>query len=510
MFLAFALSLCGAQAPSTTSIAPPRPASSPTRVARQTARVDLQAARADSQAPSSSAPLDVQDPSTAHTRPQTPSTSAHVLDEKVRERIESLAREAIDKDGVPGLSIAVGRDGDLVFAQGWGYADAARGVPATADTVYDIGSLTRQFTAVSVLELAEKKKLALDDEITKWLPDFPMQGRKITLRQLVHDTSGIPGYAALAAKHKSEMNRELTREQFFELFKDVPFESAPGEGFSLDNCGYVLLPMVIAKASGQEYADYVRTHLLEPLELAHTTLCPTKDRPVGFAQDCKQPSDGNVLAMPSLAGAAASPTLCSTAKDLVRWQRALSDRQLIGEQSTREMTTPKDLGDGLATGTGFTMVVDDRDHSVVYSQTGCTGGFRVRLAHYAAQHLTLVVLANCATAPVERLEKSIATAVLDIVPAEIVDLPVDANEVSLDAGNWQIATTRIRTFEKDGKLWYERAGDPPFALMYQGKRVFVASTDHAMRITFKSDDGKPAETFEILRNGLVSVGKRME
>ena len=447
---------------------------------------------------------------TTHARPQAPPTGAHALDEKVRERIEALAHEAIDKDGVPGLSIAIGRDGDLVFAQGWGYADAQRGVPATADTVYDIGSLTRQFTAVAILQLAEKKKLALDDELTKWVPDFPTQGRKITLRQLLSDTSGLPGYTALAAKHKAELGRELTRDQFFELFKDLPFEFAPGSGFSLDNCGYILLSMVVAKASGQEYGEYVRTHLLEPLELTHTQFCPTKDRPVGFAQDCKQPSDGAEPSISIPGGAAASPTLCSTAKDLVRWQRALSDRQLIGEQSTREMMTPKDVGDGLATGTGFTMVVNEREHSVVYSQTGCTGGFRVRLAHYTAAHLTLVVLANCATAPVERLEKSIATAVLDIVPPEIVDLPIDANEIALYSGNWQIATTRIRTFANDGKLWYERAGDAPFALMHQGKRVFVASNDRAMRITFKGEEGKPADSFEIVRNGLVSVGKRME
>ena len=132
------------------------------------------------------------------------------------------------------------------------------------------------------------------------------------------------------------------------------------------------------------------------------------------------------------------------------------------------------------------------------------------MTYYAGPRLTVVVLANCVSAPVERLEKSIATAVLDQVSAELVDLPLTAKDIALYTGGWQIATSRIRTFEKDGKLWYERPAEPAFTLMYQGQHVFIASTDKAMRITFKVEDGKPAESFEIMRGGLVSTGKRME
>lgn len=431
--------------------------------------------------------------------------------EKLSARVDALAREAIDKEGVPGLSIAVGQDGEILLAKGYGYADAQRGVPATADTLYDIGSLTRQFIAVGILQLAEEKKLSLDDELKKWLPEFPTQGHKLTLRQLLSNTSGVPGYAALAAKHAAEMDRGLTREQLFALFKDVPFDFAPGTGFSFNNSGYLLLSMVIAKASGEEYGDYMRAHVLEPAELGSTRFCPPSARPVGFAQDCKALSDEKELLIPLTTNAVASTQgLCSTVKDLFRWQCALSDRKLIDEKSTREMLTPTDLGDGLSTGSGFAVAMNETEYSRVYSHTGGVGGFRVRLAYYSSPRLTVVVLGNCASAPVERLERAIADAALDLLPAEIVDLALTPKEIALYTGSWQVATSRIRTFEKDGKLWFERPTEPAFALMHQGQHVFVASTDKAMRITFKVEEGKPADSFEILRNGLMSTGKRME
>jgi CubicO group peptidase (beta-lactamase class C family) len=442
---------------------------------------------------------------------QPPAPPANPTDDKLAARIEALAREAIDKQGVPGLSIAVAKEKEIVFAKGWGYADAQRGVPATEDTVYDIGTLTHQFLAVAILQLSEQKKLTLDDEISKWLPDFPAQGRKITLRQLLNQTSGVPGQAALAKKHAAEMNRELTREELFALFRDVPPEFDPGHAYSADDSSYLLLALVIAKASGEEYPDYVRTHVLDPIELKHTRFVPAAERPIGLAQDCKQLSGEKELLLPlSKHKGVAAQSLCSTVQDLVRWQRALTDRTLIDEKSTREMTTPKETGDGPPVGNGFGVTVGEADHTAVYSHTGGAGGFRVRLAYYAAPRLTIVVLANCANGPVEKIEKAIAAAALDRLPAEIVDLLLDAQEVALYVGSWQIATARIRTFEKDHKLWFERPGEPAFALMHQGQRVFVASNDRAMRITFKGEEGKPAESFEILRNGLMSVGKRME
>ncbi|MFN0009901.1 MAG: serine hydrolase domain-containing protein [Planctomycetota bacterium] len=439
------------------------------------------------------------------------STGPLRIGDELIERIDALAREAIEKEGVPGLSIAVGRDGELLFARGWGYADAKQGTPASADTIYAIGSLTRQFTAVSILQLAEAGKLTLDDPLSKWLPDFPAQGHAITLRQLLSNTSGLPGYSALAAAHGSKVDCHLEREELFGLFEKVPFEFTPGAGFSFNNTGYLLLSMVVAKAGGEDFTDYVRTRLLQPLELERTRFLPHAERPTGFAEDCKELSDERELEIP-MAGPSAGSTqsLGSSAKDLFRWQSALNDRQLIGEASTTLMRTPARLADGTPTGHGFATAIEETDFAQVLSHTGGIGGFRVRLAHSVEPRLTVVVLANCSTAPVERLEQAITRAALGLLPAQTADLPVAPEEVAALVGSYQIATQRVSVFEKESKIWFEYPGQPAFALLRQGRRAFVSSIDPNWRITFQGDGDGPATSFEIVREGLVSVGKRME
>jgi CubicO group peptidase (beta-lactamase class C family) len=425
------------------------------------------------------------------------------------ERVDELARRAIEEEGIPGLSIAVDRDGELLLAGGWGYADPARGVPASANTSYPIGSLTRQFTAVGILQLAEQGELSLEDDLTRWLPDFPTQGRAVKLRHLLEGTSGLPGYAALSARHAAELDRGVTREQLFALFEELPFEFAPGEGFSPNSSGYLLLSMVLAAASGEDDDDFVRARILEPLDLRSTGFCP-REGSLGFAQACKELSDERELEIPLAdSGGVSTQSLCSTVGDLVRWERALQDEILLGQASTRLMRTPARLADGSSSSHGFAVAVGETEFSRFTAHSGGIGGFRTRLAFYETPRLTVVVLANCATADVERLEAAITRAALDLLPLELEDQPLDARELGLYTGSWQIATDRVRTFDRDGQLWFEYAVEPAFRLRYQGGHVFVASTDPDLRITFRVLDDKPAESFEILRKGSTSIGLRM-
>jgi hypothetical protein len=173
------------------------------------------------------------------------------------------------------------------------------------------------------------------------------------------------------------------------------------------------------------------------------------------------------------------------------------------------MRTPARLSSGASTGHGFATAIGESELGRVLSHTGGIGGFRVRLAHYVDPRLTVVVLANCDSAPVERLEGEIARAALGRLPAEIADLPIEPSELARLSGSWQIATQAIRTFEREGSLWFEYAGQPAFRLLYQGHRVFFASNDAKWRITFQGAPDRPASSFELVRDGFASVGKRM-
>ena len=514
---------------------------------------------------------------------QEPLTPSKIDREEVRARVEAIAKAVVDA-GVPGVSIAIGKDSELWFAEGFGYADAAQGDRVAGDTVFHVGTLARQFTAVGILQLVEAKELALDDELGELLPDFPAWGKKITLEQLLAGTSGIPSWAQITgepgakpAAPKSQPfsppkddERERKKDsdkderpqgggsfeplgvgqekerpkspqtsggqgqekggraaspdpaggerQFFARFLGVEPEFPAGTAYSGDSAGWLLLDRILARASGQTYAAYVKTHLVEPLELERTMFCPTGKRWIREADDCKQ-VEVEVGTDRTDGGASddASPWLCSSATDLFRWTSALAGRELLGEEATRKMWSAQTLADGSSTGAGFAVTISTLESFRVVGNTGGVGGYAVRVGHYPDAGATVVVLANCATAPVERMEQDIARALLGLLPEGVADLALAAEDVPKYAGTYMIATTRIRVFEKDGKLWWEEPAQPAFALLFQGRGagrgVFVSAADHRTRFTFKCKDEEendgPADRVEVTRNGLVSTGQRV-
>jgi CubicO group peptidase (beta-lactamase class C family) len=437
--------------------------------------------------------------------------------DKLTALVEELGKTAVAKEGVPGMSIAVAKDGEILVAKGFGYVDAARGVTASESTVYAIGSLTRQFTAVGILQLVDAKKLALEDELKKHLPQFPVGDNKVTIQHMLANTSGIPGWKKLLAKHPEIAKKELDEAAFFKLFQDVPFDFAPGEGFALDSANYVLLSMILSKASGENYVDYVRKHMIEPVGLARTEFCPDGKRPVGFGSDCREVCDDIEFEIPLPAAPEfATQSLCSTVGDIVKWQEALVQRAVFSERASRLIMTPTTLPDGNSTNYGYAIAMSKLGEFKSYSHTGGIGGFRVRVAYYSLPHVTIVVIANCATAPVDRVERDLARFVLAMQPPEVVDVAVPKEDVERCAGLYQIATTQIRVLAQDGKLFYETAGEKPVALLHQGNLVFALANDKDARVTFNRaeeiEKDKPLKcpSFVLMRGGFQSTGKRMD
>jgi D-alanyl-D-alanine carboxypeptidase len=430
---------------------------------------------------------------------------------ELRLRIETIARQAVEKDGVPGLSIAAGQDSELWIASGWGYADAARGEPATCDTTYSIGTLTRQFTVVGILQLVDAGKVRLDDDLSKLVPGFQGPAQKITLEQLLAGTSGIASWSKLARKQAAEALPGGSQEELLALLQKIPLDFAPGEGYAADSADGLLLEIILSRTSGQPFENCIREHLVEPLGLEHTVFCHGEGGASRVARDCRHiPVEADAVLSAATAWGSAAHTLCSSATDLFHWQCALDGRALLGEESSRRMTGPTLLKNGDSTHAGFATSLGRLEHFKVIGHTGGIGGFSVRVAHYPEAGATIVVLANCGTAPVEKMEQEIARALLGLLPSEVVDLPLEAREIARCVGTYMIATTRVRIFEKDGKLEYEEPAQPAFALLHQGHGVFVSAADRQMRITFKSTGDGPADSFEILRGGLVSTGKRIE
>ena len=243
------------------------------------------------------------------------------------DRIDAIVREGLDKK-IASYAVAVVKDGRLVLARGYGYADLENSVPASAETIYRLGSITKQFTSLAIMQLAEAGKLSVDDELTKFLPDYPVQGHKVTIHQLLNHTSGIKSYTSLPNFFRTA-RQDLSHGDMLALFKDLPFDFEPGIKMQYNNSGYYLLGLVIEKASGQSYAEYLTEHIFRPLGMHATRYGDTRPliphRAQGYKRSLGELVNDDPISMtaPFAAGA-----LVSNVLDLVKWHQATRSRRL--------------------------------------------------------------------------------------------------------------------------------------------------------------------------------------
>src|SRR5262249_50422496 len=186
--------------------------------------------------------------------------------------IDGIVEAPIKAGKVAGAAISVMRRGDTVAAKSYGSADLELDVPMPSDASFEIGSVTKQFTAASVLLLAERGTLSVDDEVTKYLPQYPTHGQHITIRHLLTHTSGITGYTELP-EFGDPMRRKKPRDTLVALFGDKPLDFMPGEALVYNNSAYFLLGLIIEQLTGQSYAEFVKTNLFDKTGMARSYYC---------------------------------------------------------------------------------------------------------------------------------------------------------------------------------------------------------------------------------------------
>ncbi len=311
-------------------------------------------------------------------------------------RLDSLATTWVADSLVAGVSVAVVHRGDTLLLKGYGLADLEWNVPVTADAVFEIGSMTKQFTAAAVLQLAEQGKLYLDADITTYLPDYDTQGRRIPLRRLLDHTSGIKGYTEMPVFGEIMM-RDLPRDSLVAKFEAVPFDFEPGTAQIYNNSAYFLLGLIIEKASGEPYEEYVERHLFDALGMTRSYYCDESAvvarRAHGYDQGPQGLRQKGYLdhAWPYAAG-----SLCSTAGDLVRWNQALHGGQVVSAASYADMTTPDPLADGTLIRYGMGLSSLDDNGRKALAHGGGINGFLSDGWYYPDEDLIVVVLQNSA------------------------------------------------------------------------------------------------------------------
>ncbi len=294
----------------------------------------------------------------------------------------------------PGAAVIVVKDGQVVFRKGYGMANLELGVPIEPDMIFRIGSITKQFTAVATLMLMEQGKLALSDEITKFLPDYPTQGHKITIEHLLTHTSGIKSYTGLP-EWLPLWRKDMTMKELIDLFKDKPFEFAPGAGWNYNNSGFVLLGAIIEKISGQSYGDFVEKNIFAPLGMKQSFYDNTQRviprRAAGYSRNSGGYANAAYLSMsqPHAAG-----SLMSTVDDLAKWDAALYTEKLVKQESLKKAWTSFVLTNGKPTKYGYGWGVSALEGERMIAHGGGINGFTCDAVRLPDSKVYVAILTN--------------------------------------------------------------------------------------------------------------------
>jgi D-alanyl-D-alanine carboxypeptidase len=353
---------------------------------------------------------------------------------RVAVAVDSIARRAMHDQSIPGLSVAIVKDGKVLLERGWGTQDGRN--QATGNSVYQIASVSKQFTAAAILRLAEHGQLSLDDDVTRYVDGLPDSYRGISLRQLLNHTAGVPNFTEFFREYR----QVLTPAQLVDSLATRPLQFAPGHGFHYSNSGYYLLGLVIERVTGQAYDEYLRAQFFGPLGMYDTEYCGDSGLPVpaGYMRSRRGEPVRTTPWDPSILFAAGS--LCSSASDLARWEVALGEGKVLKPESYREMTTPSINPDAsLRMSYGFGMMVDSTGDAGPYlHHDGAVAGFRSQVAWYPAEHLAVVVLMNQGLATPEPIERDFTRAVLGATPrpaTQMADRPQPRMTVPQAAGS---------------------------------------------------------------------------
>ncbi len=321
--------------------------------------------------------------------------------------VDSYVRSEIERQRIPGVSIAVCRNGHIIKVQGYGFSNLEHRVAATGDTVYQSGSVGKQFTATAVMMLAEEGKISLDDPITKYFNNAPAHWQSITIRHLLTHTSGIKDYEE---GKDIDYRRDYSEDELEQVAKGLAPDFPPGTQWSYSNTAYVLLGVLIHKVSGQFYGDFLRDRIFAPLGMNTARVITEEDivpnRAAGYRIVQGEWKNQEWVA-PRL-NTTADGSLYLTARDMAKWDAALYGSKLLRPESLEQMWTPVRLGNGASYPYGFGWAIEEQRGFPNIEHGGSWQGFRSHIARYVEQRLTVIVLANLAQANPEVIAHDLA------------------------------------------------------------------------------------------------------
>jgi CubicO group peptidase (beta-lactamase class C family) len=332
------------------------------------------------------------------------------------DRVDVYVRSEMARQKIPGVAIAVVKDGTIAIAKGYGLANVEHQVPVKPETVFQSGSVGKQFTATGVMLLVEAGRLALDDPITKYLPEGAPRWNGITVRHLLTHTGGTTDYPP-----KFDFRRDYTEAALVTRAAAIPLAFAPGTKWSYSNIGFLLLGVLIHRVTGEFYGDFLNEKIFQPLGMTTTRIISEADivpnRAAGYRL-VKGELKNQEWVAPTL-NTTADGSLYLSVLDLAKWDAALYTERILRRDSLKRMWTPVTLRSGKTHAYGFGWALGDiRGHRIV-EHGGAWQGFKSAIVRFPDDRLTVILLANLADTDPSKLAHGIA-AILDpdLAPGE--------------------------------------------------------------------------------------------
>jgi CubicO group peptidase (beta-lactamase class C family) len=325
------------------------------------------------------------------------------------QRLDSVARYVdaeMQRLHIPGMSVAILRGDSIVMARGFGYANVELRVPASDSTIYQSGSVGKQFTSAAIMLLAERGKLSLDDAVTKWLPEGKTAWKGITIRHLLSHTSGIANYTDGAV----DLRREYSENDLVKLALKSPLDFRPGTHWNYSNTGFVLLGAIVRRVTGQFYGDFLRENVFRPLGMrtariiSEADIIPNRASGYHLAGDTLRNQE---WVSPSL-NTTADGALYMTVRDLAAWAVGLNHGRVPSAASLAASWTPIALSTGGSYPYGFGWGLSPQRGVKKIAHTGSWQGFKTAIARYPTLDLTVITMANLAETPIGPINAAIA------------------------------------------------------------------------------------------------------
>ena len=403
---------------------------------------------------------------------------------EIRAKVDAYLNAAAAVYGFSG-SILVAQNGQPIVNKGVGMANVELNVPNAPQTVFRLGSVTKQFTAMAIMMLQERGTLRVSDAACQYLPNCPAAWKPLSIRHLLTHTAGIPNYTNFPEFGRTAV-LPTTAAAMLDTIDDKPLEFTPGDKFAYSNSGYYLLGMIIERASGKSYADFLQEAIFAPLGMKQTGYDSTSriiaNRASGYTRQAGETRNAAYMDMsiPYAAGA-----LYSTTEDLLRWDQALYANTLVSQKSLDEIFTP-DKG-----GYGYGWSIGQRFNRRAIAHGGGIYGFATHIGRFPADRVTVIVLSNVETAPAARIANDLSAIVFAAayeVPSERKSITLDPSALAQYVGRYTIASPPLDVVvtRDNGALLAEVAGRLKLALFAESETTFF-SRDVSAQVTFVKD-----------------------